>query len=147
MDNVLLETVQRIASEEPLASRLQRHGPVALEHICQAAHGFVVACVAHQYPSRSLWVVCPDARRQEEIFNALLNWQSDPLFLPELEVPAVPDAVPDPEISAERLELLQRVAQGNRFVVVLTRRALEDQVPAPHDLFRRTKILRRGQAI
>ncbi|MBV9488444.1 MAG: transcription-repair coupling factor [Verrucomicrobia bacterium] len=143
---MLLRTVQRIAFEEPLASRLRRD-PVLLEHVCPAAQGFVVACVAHQNPGRSLWVVCADARRQEEIFNGLLNWQSEPLFLPELEVPAVASAVPDPEISAERLELLQRLTQGDRFVVVLTRRTLEDRVPAAQDLSRQTRTLCRGQAL
>jgi transcription-repair coupling factor (superfamily II helicase) len=147
MENVLLQTVQRIASEEPLASRLRRPGPVMLEHVCPAAQGFVAACAAHEHSSRSLWVVCPDPRRQEEIFNALLNWQVNPLFLPELEMPAVPDAVPDPEISAERLELLQKVAEGKRFVVVLTRQTLDDQVPAPQELARQTRIYHRGQTI
>ena len=147
MENVLSETVQRIASEEPLASRLRRPGPVLLEHVCPAAQGFVVACVAHEHPLRSLWVVCPDPRRQEEIFNALLTWQVNPLFLPELEIPAVPDAVPDPEISAERLELLQKVTGGKRAVVVLTRQTLEDQVAAPQDLARQTKVYQRGQEI
>jgi transcription-repair coupling factor (superfamily II helicase) len=146
-DNVLLTTVRRVASEEPLGSRLGGHGPVLLEHICAAAQGFAAACVAHRHLSRSLWVVCADSRRQEEVFNELLNWEADPLFLPELEVPAVADAVPDPEISAERLELLQKVAKGNRFVVVLTRQALEDRVPAPQELARQTTALVRGQTL
>ncbi|MBV9999621.1 MAG: transcription-repair coupling factor [Verrucomicrobia bacterium] len=147
MENVLLQTVQRIASGEPLASRLRQPGPVTLEHVCSAAQGFVVACAAHERPLRAVWVVCPDPRRQEEIFNALLNWQINPLFLPELEIPAVPDAVPDPEILAERLELLQKVAEGKRFVVVLTLQTLGDQVPAPQELTRQTRIYQRGQVI
>ncbi|HEY0792084.1 MAG TPA: transcription-repair coupling factor [Chthoniobacterales bacterium] len=147
MENALLQTVQSVAAGEPLRPRLDHREPIRLEHVCLAAQGFVAACVAQERPARSLWVVCPDPRRQEEVFNALLTWQANPLFLPELEVPAVAEAVPDPEISAERLELLQRVAEGKRFVVVLTRRTLQDQVPAADELTRQTRTLKRGEII
>jgi len=147
MENALLQTVWSVATGEPLRSFLNHQDQIWLEHVCPAAQGFVAACVAHERAARSLWVVCPDPRRQEEVFNALLTWQANPLFLPELEIPAVAEAVPDPEISAERLELLQRVADGKRFVVVLTQRTLEDQVPAADELTRQTRTLKRGETI
>ena len=39
----------------------------------------------------------------------MLNWEPDALFLPEAELAAVENVLPDPEIAAERLELLMQV--------------------------------------
>jgi len=55
----------------------------------EAAQSFVAACVVRQHASRSCWLICPDARRQEEICNELLNWEIGAQFFPELELPAI----------------------------------------------------------
>src|ERR1700719_4296788 len=116
MAEQLAEIVDSIRNFEPIRALLRRKSPVTLDHVCEGAQAFVAACVVRHHTSRSCWILCPDVRRQEEIFNGLLNWQVEALFFPEIETPAVQDSVPDPEIVAKRLEVLQTIAEGKRAV-------------------------------
>jgi transcription-repair coupling factor (superfamily II helicase) len=54
-------------------------------------------------------VVCQTVHSQESFYETMLNWEPDALFLPEAELAAVENVLPDPEIAAERLELLMQV--------------------------------------
>jgi transcription-repair coupling factor (superfamily II helicase) len=143
MSEQLADIVDSIRNFEPILELLKRKSPVTLGHVCEGAQAFIAACVVRHHNSRSCWILCPDLRRQEEIFNGLLNWQVDALFLPEIELPAAKEFVPDPEIVAERLEVLQKVAEGKRAVIVLTESALEDAVPSAQALRKQMLILRR----
>jgi transcription-repair coupling factor (superfamily II helicase) len=147
MSDQLAVIVDSIRNFEPLLELLQRKSPVTLDHVCEGAQAFVAACVSRHHSSRSCWILCPDLRRQEEIFNGLLNWQIDALFFPEIELPPVRESLPDPEIVAERLEVLQKVAEGKRSVIVLTESSLEDTVPSPQALQKQTLILRRNDRL
>ena len=52
-----------------------------------------------------------------------------------------------PEIVAERLEVLQQIAEGKRAVVVLTASSLEDQIPPAEALQKQSIALRRGDRL
>jgi transcription-repair coupling factor (superfamily II helicase) len=143
MAEQLADIVDSIRNFEPILALLKQKSPVTLDHVCEGAQAFVAACAVRYYSSRSCWILCPDGRRQEEIFNGLLNWQVDALFFPEIELPAVKESVPDPEIVAERLEVLQKVAEGKRVVIVLTESSLEDAVPSAQALRKQTLVVRR----
>ena len=145
MSEQLADIVDSIRNFEPVLERLKQKGPVTLDHVCEGAQAFVAACAVRHHSSKSCWILCPDVRRQEEIFNGLLNWRVEALFFPEIELPAVSEAVPDPEIVAERLEVLQKVAEGKRVVIVLTESSLEDAVPSAQALRKQTLILRRNR--
>ena len=147
MSEQLTDIVESIRNFEPVLELLKRKGPVTLDHVCEGAQAFVAACVVRHHSSRSCWIFCSDVRRQEEIFNGLLNWQIEALFFPEIELPAIQDSVPDPEIVAERLEVLQKVAEGKRAVIVLTESSLEDKVPSAQALQKQTLILRRNDRL
>jgi transcription-repair coupling factor (superfamily II helicase) len=147
MAEQLAEIVDSIRTFEPILALLKRKSPVTFDHVCEGAQAFVAACVVRHHSSRSCWILCPDVRRQEEIFNGLLNWQIDALFFPEMERPAVEGSVSDPEILAERLEVLQKVAEGKRAVIVLTESSLEDAVPSPQALRKQTILLRRNDRL
>jgi transcription-repair coupling factor (superfamily II helicase) len=147
MPEKLAEVVDLIRNFGPVRNLLQRKGLVRIEHVFDGAQAFVSACVVRHHASRSCWIVCPDVRRQEELFNGLLSWQVDALFFPEIEIPAIKEAVPDPEIAAERLEVLQKVAEGKRAVIVLTEASLQDNVPAAQVLQNQTHIIRRNDRL
>lgn len=147
MSEQLTDIVESIRNFEPVLELLKRKGPVTLDHVCEGAQAFVAACVVRHHSSRSCWIFCSDVRRQEEIFNGLLNWQIEALFFPEIELPAIKDSLPDPEIVAERLEVLQKVAEGKRAVIVLTESSLEDRVPSAQALQKQTLILRRNDRL
>ena len=143
----LVKIVDSIRNSEPILGLLQAKGPITLDHVSEGAQAFVAACVVRHHASRSCWILCPDVRRQEDLFNGLLNWEVDALFFPELELPAYEGALSDPEIVAERLEVLQRIAEGKRAVVVLTASSLEDQIPPAEALQKQSIALRRGDRL
>jgi transcription-repair coupling factor (superfamily II helicase) len=142
-----VEIVDSIRNSEPFLQLLRANGPVTLDHVCSGAQAFVAACVVSHHASRSCWILCPDVRRQEEIFNGLLNWEIDARFFPELELPAFEGALADPEIVAERLEVLRKIVEGKRAIVVLTASSLEDRVPSAELLKKQSVVLRRGDSL
>jgi transcription-repair coupling factor (superfamily II helicase) len=147
MAEQLVKIVDSIRNSKPFLGLLQTKGGVTLDHVCEGAQAFVAACVVRHHTSRSCWILCPDVRRQEDLFNGLLNWEVEALFFPEFELPAFEGALPDPEIVAERLEVLQKIAEGKRAIVVLTASSLDDQVPPAEALQKQSIALRRGDRL
>jgi transcription-repair coupling factor (superfamily II helicase) len=119
--------------------------PVAFSHVTEAAQAFLVAAIAGEIP-KTFWILCPSVRSQELLYETLLNWEPNALFLPEAEIAAVENILPDPEIAAERLALLTRVQRDKgRHLIVATRAALDQPAPTPAALNAAVLILRRGK--
>ncbi|PYI62837.1 MAG: hypothetical protein DMF07_12300, partial [Verrucomicrobia bacterium] len=114
--------------------------PVRFSLVIQPAQPFLAAVIAHAYhrrPTRdrrsadsTIWILCPSVHSQELFYESLLNWQPDALFLPEAELAAVENVLPDPEIAAERLALLTEIERGTGPRIIVATRASLDQ-PAP----------------
>lgn len=138
-----------VAQSESISQKLREIAegvrPVAFSHVTEAAHALLVAALAHEIPG-TLWILCPSVRSQETLFESLLNWQPRALFLPEAEFAAVENILPDPEIAAERLALLNRVQrEKGPHLIVATRAALEQPAPDPAALHAAVLVLRRGK--
>jgi transcription-repair coupling factor (superfamily II helicase) len=119
--------------------------PVAFSHVTESAQAFLVAALTKEI-RRTLWVFCPSVRGQELLYESLLNWHPEPLFLPEAELAAVENVLPDPEIAAERLALLNRVQrEKGPHLIVATRAALDQRAPNPAALTAAVLVLRRGK--
>ena len=119
--------------------------PVAFSHVTEPAQAFLVAAIASEI-RKTFWILCPNVRSQELLYESLLNWLPDALFLPEAEFAAVENILPDPEIAAERLALLNRVQrEKGPHVIVTTRAALEQAAPNPAALNSAVLALRRGK--
>ena len=137
-----------VARSEPIAAKLHKIGdrkwPVVFSHVIDSAQAFLVATIAHNI-DKTIWVFCPSVHSQELLYESLLNWQPDALFLPEAEFAAVENILPDPEIAAERLALLSLVERnaGAR-VIVATRASLDQVAPTPGALISASIQLRRG---
>jgi transcription-repair coupling factor (superfamily II helicase) len=132
-DSIGQPILERVAQAAPIARRLKaiaaEEWPVAFSHVTEPAQALLVATLAREV-RRTLWIVCPTVRAQEILYESLLNWMPDALFLPEAEFAAVENILPDPEITAERLALLSRLAHSPGPHLVVTTRASLDQ-PAP----------------
>ncbi|MEY2520513.1 MAG: hypothetical protein QOF24_2272 [Verrucomicrobiota bacterium] len=123
----------------------QEARPVAFSHVTEAAQPFLVAAIAREI-RQTFWILCPNVRSQELLYESLLNWLPDPLFLPEAEFAAVENILPDPEIAAERLALLNRLQRENGpHVIIATRAALDQAAPNPAALSSALLALRRGK--
>ncbi len=142
-DSLGAELLSAVARSQPIAERLQalRKGetPVTFSHVIQPAQAFLVAALARELKP-TIWVVCPSVRRQELLYESLVNWLPDALFLPEAEFLEMENILPDQEITAERLALLSRLEEKSRHVVVATRASLDQ--PAPPRSALRASVLR-----
>jgi transcription-repair coupling factor (superfamily II helicase) len=142
------ELLKLVTATEPIAQKLQAiaggERPAVFSHVIEAARAFLVAAIAGKIP-RTLWVICPSVRTQEQLHESLTNWLPDALFLPEAEFLAVKNVLPDQEIAAERLALLSRVESSKKcHVIVATRASLEQPAPQRGALRAAALRLRRG---
>ena len=142
-----IELLERVASSEPIARKLRAiqdaQWPVQFSHIIQSAQPFLAALIGRawrrlsledrQNASSTIWILCPSVHSQELLYESLLNWQPDALFLPEAEFAAAENVLPDPEIAAERLAVLMEVGRGNGRHVIVTTHASLDQAAPKHD--------------
>jgi transcription-repair coupling factor (superfamily II helicase) len=140
--------LQRVAASPAICAKLQAVAdgsqPVVFEHVTESARPFVAALVAGALRGR-VWIVCENVRSQELFHNELLNWIPDALFFPEVEAPSDAVSAPDPDISAERLEVLRQLAESRaKQVIVVSLPSLDDAVPAPSSLSEAVLILRRA---
>jgi transcription-repair coupling factor (superfamily II helicase) len=121
--------------------------PVAFSHVTEAAQPFLAAVLAREV-RKTLWVICPSVHAQETLYESLLNWQPAALFLPEAEIAALENFLPDPEIAAERLALLTRVErEPGPHLIIATRAALNQAAPKLGTMISAALQLRRGNAV
>jgi transcription-repair coupling factor (superfamily II helicase) len=154
-----IELLERVAASEPIAHKLRAirsaQWPVQFSHVIQPAQPFLAAIIAYAWhrllpsdPRRAdstIWLLCPSVHSQESLYESLLNWQPDALFLPEAEFAAAENVLPDPEIAAERLAVLMQIGrEPGTHIVVATRASLDQAAPARGTLHSAVTQLRRG---
>jgi len=150
---VALNLLDYVAQAPPIAAKLRAlgRGLVVFDHVDEAAQPFVAGLVAaHAKQSkkpRRTWIAAANLRAQERIHNELSNWLDAVIFLPEVEIALAENALPDPEIAADRLLALEQIRETPDAVVVLTAQALEDAVPTLEGLRRLTLELACGEAL
>jgi transcription-repair coupling factor (superfamily II helicase) len=136
------DILKRLREAAPVRDRLRALAggePVAFEHVTEPAQAFLAALIAGSMKQRC-WIICENARAQETVFNELLNWFPEAAFFPEKEIALGENMLPDPEIAAERLALLQALSgdkshsSHNSHLLVLTKASLDEQVPSPAGL-------------
>src|SRR5260370_37324231 len=95
------------------------------------AKAFLLAAIASKI-DKTIWVLCPSVHSQEWLYESLLNWQPDALFLPEAEFAAIENILPDPEIAAERLAVLTQLERKqSQQLIIGTRASLDKAAPTP----------------
>ena len=156
------QLLEIVAATEPIGRKLlalqEAQWPVRFSLVIQPAQPFLAAVIAHAYhrrPTRdrrsadsTIWILCPSVHSQELFYESLLNWQPDALFLPEAELAAVENVLPDPEIAAERLALLTEIERGNGpRIIVATRASLDQPAPKRGTLQSALTQLRRGTTL
>jgi transcription-repair coupling factor (superfamily II helicase) len=143
------QILDRLRNAAPVQERLcalASGDVVAFEHVTEPAQAFLAAIVAGSTKQRC-WIVCENARAQETLYNELLNWFPEAAFFPEQEIALGENMLPDPEIAAERLGLLQALsgakARAAR-LLVLTKASLDEPVPSPAGLLAEAVQLKRA---
>jgi len=128
------------ASQVPLAlaKALASSGPdPAIPHsiprICSAAQPVVAAAVILRALGNHdrVWIFCGDPRLRERCLDEMPSWGVEPLSLPRSEIADDPTAIPDPEVTAERLHVLEQLLPDQRrpIVVLLEEDSMHDPAP------------------
>ncbi|MGE5209601.1 MAG: transcription-repair coupling factor [Alphaproteobacteria bacterium] len=153
------ELLERVATSDPIARKLTAvkaaGWPVQFSHVIEPAQPFLAAVIAYAYHRRTLdsrqpahsaiWILSPSVHSQEVLYESLLNWQPEALFLPEAELAGIEGVLPDPEIAAERLALfLQIERNAGPHIIVTTRAGLEQAAPKRGMLESSVVQLRKG---
>ncbi len=143
--------IEKVAATVPFRARLNKLGTAeqaVFDHTALPGVPFVAAmCIAHMPAHTRTWVLTPHLRAQESMAAQLETWGvKKVLFLPEKEV-ALGEEVSDPEIAAERLNALHRIAEGKGEgqVIVLVENALNDEVPTTGGMNSRGLLLNTGE--
>ncbi|MGF1656572.1 MAG: transcription-repair coupling factor [Verrucomicrobiales bacterium] len=84
----------------------------------------------------TIWMSAANLRAQDDIYQAMRVWHEEAIFLPRLEIAPVEGAVPDQEIMAERMHVLQRLLQAPQGlrVVVLASASWAESAPSQDSL-------------
>ena len=142
------ELLEIVAESEPIARKLRAieraQWPVRFSHVVEPAQAFLLAAIASKI-HETIWVLCPSVHSQELLYESLLNWQPNALFLPEAEFAAIGNILPDPEIAAERLAVLTQLERKQSpQLIIVTRASLDQAAPRPSALQTAFVQLRRG---
>jgi transcription-repair coupling factor (superfamily II helicase) len=142
------------ADAEPLAAKLRRLAKgergVVFDHVTPPAQPFLAALLVRQVtrPDSRTWIVCETEREQERVHAELGTWLSLPVLLfPTVEVAMVEGALPDPEIAAERLGVLQKLGSGQGLVVVIQQQSLDEDVFSAGSIEKLTLQVEPGSAV
>ena len=123
---------------------------VEFEHVAESAQPFLLALIASRAAEagRRVWVFCENERAQERFQLELSCWIPDAVSFPHLEIAAVEGAIPDPEVTAERLGILQRLSDPtDRSVIIINGHSLQELVPPVASLRKATLEIRRGERL
>jgi transcription-repair coupling factor (superfamily II helicase) len=125
--------------------------PTYFDHVSAAAQGFVCGLILHQSQQLAqvprVWILTKDLRAQENLSNDLQTWFGPTWFFPEQEQDKTIDGLPDQDIQAERLAILQRLTMPEPLVLVLNKSSLAEEVPVPGGLQQNHRTLRVGEEI
>jgi transcription-repair coupling factor (superfamily II helicase) len=156
------ELLERVAASNSITRKLTAiqaaQSPVRFSHVIEPAQPFLAAVIAYAYRRRApesrqtagstIWILSPNVHSQEVLYESLLNWQSDALFLPEAELSGIENVLPDPEIAAERLALFLQIERDTGLrIIVATRAALHEAAPNPCTLETAVIQVRRGSTV
>ena len=142
-----VDPIARIAADPKIrkigTSSPRKHAAVIGDVTAAAQPALAAALATHA--KGNVWVVCPDVRRQENAVADLFAWGNNAILFPDLQRLTEAEVLPDPEALSERLEVLSRIAGGERGLsVVLTAGVFEGQVAAPDTFRSEVLVLKKG---
>ncbi|HEY2572807.1 MAG TPA: transcription-repair coupling factor, partial [Verrucomicrobiaceae bacterium] len=143
----LIDHVRRHGVFADRLRRLRDGGTISLDHIAREAWAFAAALAVRAMPQRRAWILCADARTQEQVHADLAAWGTGPWFFPKLAGADDAAALTDPETQAERVSLLARMRQSSAGVVVLCAGSLAEPAPAPGELAAAGRHLQKGMRL
>ncbi len=147
--HALVRTVMQVREFKDKLQALGGETPIYLDHVTAEAHGFGVALVAARARQmrRRLWVLCPDPRAQDRIQAELIVWQTPALYFPRHSQSFGEEALPDPDLLAERVAVLERWSGTTSGAILLCQDSLNETAPAARELEKQRRPIEVGQKL
>ncbi len=146
-DAIVKDIVRRVHEAKAFTAHwkaLRKGESVVLDHVAHEALSFAAALAVSAAGERRIWLVCADARTQEQVHGELFAWGVPALFFPRLAAHES-GALMDPDTQAERVGTLSRFTEpGAAQVLVLCQDSLVEEVPAPVEMDANKKLLQTG---
>lgn len=130
------------------AGKFDAKAPATFSEVDSAAWGCVGSLVAAATKS-GVCFICKDVRAQEDLVTQLTDWLPSVRAVPDVEPPKEDEVVlPDPEVMAERLEILQLLASGEKIAaLVVTESQWSAEVPSTSFLKKNQRVLNVGDSV
>lgn len=140
--------VQAVAGASSFKTKLKQLGNemVALDHVTPRAQGFAAALLLHAAAKKRVWLVCADPRTQDHVNAELAVWQVPVLYFPKQAALTIANALPDPDVVAERVSVLAK-CRSQTTAVVLCLDSLNEEVPALREVEQQQRFLKTGQKL
>ncbi len=146
-DAIVNDIVKRVHDAKSFLARwktLRAGESIVLDHVAHEALPFAAALAVRAAGERRVWIICADARTQEQVHGELFAWDVPALFFPRLAAHES-GALIDPDTQAERVGTLSRFTeQGATQALVLCQDSLVEEVPAPAEMDAKKKLLQTG---
>lgn len=128
VQSILARPTQAKVAPDLLAA-FRKETPFVWNEVAPVARSFACALVV-RHARRSLCFICPDARTQESLGDELRTWAAGGVIFPELTMAVVEDALPDPETTAERLDILYQLENEKKPPwILISAHQLEESMP------------------
>ena len=135
-----------------LAATLSTVGADALivDDITEPAFPFFIGWIGRALKKRRLWVVCRDSRQMDSLAGDAEAWcEGKVVVFPQHSGLYAEDALPDPDVAADRLDALHRIRDGidaGKFLF-LHHESLDEPVPTEKALQTDERSLRTGDRL
>lgn len=143
----LMERVASASSFHRELARLGTREQAVFDHTALPGVPFIAAlCIKKSADAPRIWVLTPHLRAQEALAAQMETWGvRNILFVPEKEE-ALGEEIGDPDIIAERLNILHKIASGypGQQTIVLTEASLNEQTPSTSGMQEEGLALHRG---
>lgn len=120
--------------------------PIPLGTCDPAAQGYLIAAILGSRSDRRIWVLCPHARRRDQLADEFAFWKTPALILGEPTI-VVENEIVDPDREAERISTFHRIAERPLAPVLLSRASWESPAPQFDALETKELELEVGQEI
>jgi transcription-repair coupling factor (superfamily II helicase) len=133
-----------------LAAMATGAGPLVLDHVAEAAQGFILSLVceaAADCRKPRVWIVCDMPRQRERLAAEMELWGINALVLPETPTETEEGTIADPESAAEWFAVLEVLARADRCVVICDSESFAARAPSPAALRSSRTSLKPGMAL
>ena len=143
--HTLLQHLEHHAELYAYLARLgQERDTLVIDQCHPNAYAFILAALCKAHPHKTIWILHELPRLREKIATEMETWSVSCTTLPEVSAELSDGAIADPESEAERLAVLDSLAQKKRLVIHTQEAALHGPAPSAESILQARIALKNG---